>query len=395
VRRALSTLLALGLLLLGAPGATAMSKRSLARKLAAQMARAGSASSAYVEDLTSGERLYAKRADVSRMPASNEKLYTSVAALSQLGNAGSLHTTALATRSLTINGTLDGNLYLRGEGDPTLSTARLEALAQDLADAGLARVTGHVVGDESAFDSRRGPPSEGYRPSADVAPLGALMVNRGFDTGRYQADPPKFAAGMLARQLRDAGVKVAAAGRAGETPAGALTLASRRSPSVTSLLKSMNVPSDNYIAEMLLKAVGMTDSRAGTTARGAAVAERVAEDELGVTPQMVDGSGLSRSDRTSPREVVGLLGQMFSDEAFYGSLAIMGVSGTLEDRLRTSPARRRCRGKTGTLTDVSALSGYCLTDRGDTLAFSILMNRVNPYGARQLQDRMVSAIVRF
>jgi D-alanyl-D-alanine carboxypeptidase/D-alanyl-D-alanine-endopeptidase (penicillin-binding protein 4) len=392
VRRALAAVIASLVL---APGAQAISQAELARRLDARMAHAGSASGAYVEDLTTGDRLYAIRPGTPRMPASNEKLYTSVAALHELGEAGTLRTTALATRSLTLNGTLDGDLYLRGEGDPTLSPARLEALAQDLRDAGLARITGRVVGDESAFDTRRGPPSEGYQPSSDVAPLGALMVDRGFYKGRYQEDPARFAASTLARQLRDAGVEVKAKGRSGTTPAGALALAYRESPTVTLLLKAMNVPSDNYIAEMLLKAVGRGEDRAGTTARGAAVAERVADEELGVAPTLVDGSGLSRRDRTSPRDVVTLLAAMFEQPAFYGSLAIMGRTGTLEDRLVHDYARGRCRGKTGTLSDVSALSGYCRTRGGDTLAFSILMNRVNPYGARALQDRMVAAISRF
>lgn len=385
----------LALLLAPAP-ASALSQRTLAGKLRALMAQAGASSGAYVEDLAAEERLYSVRAGTPRIPASNQKLYTSVAALSELGDDASLRTTALATVPLDLDGTLDGDLYLRGGGDPTLSKAGLEVLAQDLADAGLSRVTGRVIGDESAFDTRRGPPSEGYRPSVDVAPLGALMVDRGYNAGRYQVNPPRFAASVLARQLRDAGVRVATVkGRAGTTPAGALALASFRSPTVTSLLAAMNVPSDNYIAEMLLKAVGMTEDRAGTTARGAAVAEDVALEELGAEPAIADGSGLSRSDRTSPRDVVRLLAAKLSDPAFFGSLAVMGTSGTLKDRLRHSFARGRCRGKTGTLSDVSALSGYCRVRDGGTVAFSILMNRVNTYGARRIQDRMVSVIARY
>jgi len=390
-------LLALALLTSGvAPAsAPALTRRSVAAKLAAQMAQAGASSGAYVEDLTTGRRIYRIRARTGRIPASNEKLYTSVAALSAFGASATLDTTALATEPLTLDGTLKGNLYLRGAGDPTLTTSRLEALAQDLADAGLSRVTGRVVGDETAFDRRRGVPSAGYRISAYVAPLGALLVNRGFDSGRYQADPPAFAASVLASQLRDAGVKVSARGRAGTTPPDALALASRSSPSVRTLLRYQNQPSDNFIAEMLLKAVGTSTDRTGTTARGAAIAREIAREELGVRPRIVDGSGLSRRNRTSPRDVVDLLGEMYGNDPFYRSLAVMGVSGTLEHRLRSSVARGRCRGKTGTLSDVSALSGYCRTVGGHVLAFSILMNHVNPYGARPLQDRMVSVIARF
>ena len=120
-----------------------------------------------------------------------------------------------------VAGVLRGNLYLRGAGDPTLSSARLEVLAQNLADAGLTRVTGRVVGDESAFDRRRGVPL-GRGIGADVGgPLGALVVDRG---ARQQPTPPSrpsYAAEVLARELRDAGVKVSRKGRLGQAPADA------------------------------------------------------------------------------------------------------------------------------------------------------------------------------
>ena len=86
--------------------------------------------------------------------------------------------------------------------------------------------------------------------------------------------------------------------------------------------------------------------------------------ELGIAPQVIDGSGLSRSDRTSPREVVTMLEEMDGDASFAGSLAIAGRTGTLEDRMRGTRAQDRCRAKTGTLRDVSALAGYCTTTAG-------------------------------
>lgn len=398
MRRTLLCLVFAAALLAPAAPAAALSKTGVARLLAREMAQAGASSGAAVVDLATGERIYSRRADTQRIPASVEKLYTSVATLSRLGDTGTLPTTALATVPLGLDGTLRGNLYLRGGGDPNLTTAQVEALAQDLADAGLSRVTGRVVGDDSAFDRRRGVPSAGYRISVDVAPLGALMLNRGrtgYSSPFYQSNPPAFAASALAEQLRDAGVKVAEAGRAGETPSGALAIATRDSSTVTSLLRLQNVPSDNYIAETLIKAVGMTDSRAGTTARGAAVVRRIARDELDARPRVTDGSGLSRNNRTSPREVTDLLALKLEDGAFFGSLAVAGVSGTLRGRLRSGVARGRCRGKTGTLSDVSNVAGYCRTTGGDTLAFAILMNRVSPYSAHGWQDRMVSAIARY
>ena len=386
MRRPVSCLLLVGALLFaGAPAAEALGRQGLVRKLTREMRHAGPASGAYVENLTTGERLYGRRAGTDRIPASNEKLWTAAAALEELGAGAVFRTTALAERPIGPNGTLAGDLFLRGEGDPTLSSARLEVLAQRVADLGLERVRGRVVGDDTAFDRRRGPFGRGI--GDDVGgPLGALVVDRAGGE-----DPAGHAAHVLARELRDAGVKVSLRTRAGRTPPGAVELASRRSASIALLIRAMNVPSDNFVAEMLLKAL----TPLGTTRHGAAAAAAVAEHRYGVTPVVLDGSGLSRGDRTSPREVVGLLRALVDDPAFYGSLAVMGVSGTLEDRLERDRARGRCRGKTGTLSDVSALSGYCRTAGGDVLAFSLLMNRVYVPAARDRQDRMVRAIVRY
>jgi D-alanyl-D-alanine carboxypeptidase/D-alanyl-D-alanine-endopeptidase (penicillin-binding protein 4) len=382
--------------------ADALSPPATAAALAKQMRPAGGGSGAYVVDLDTGATVYALRAQTTRMPASVEKLYTTSAALLRLGGDDRLRTAVEAVQPLGLDGTLDGDLYLRGGGDPTLTSAGLRSLARKLVrDTGLSRVTGTVIGDDSAFDRLRGVPSAGYALSSDVEPLGALMVDRG-RTGianpYYQSDPASWAATRFASALRDAGVKVAKAGRSGTTPPGALSLAVRQSPDVTTLIRLANVPSDNYIAETLLKAIAADGGSTGTTSRGAALVERTVGDDLGAYPQIVDGSGLSRSDRTSPKQVLRLLTAMrdrAEGVALHDSLAVMGRTGTLKDRLRSSVARDRCRGKTGTLRDVSNLAGYCETADGVTLGFAILMNYVNPSAARKLQDRMVSAIVRY
>jgi D-alanyl-D-alanine carboxypeptidase/D-alanyl-D-alanine-endopeptidase (penicillin-binding protein 4) len=139
----------------------------------------------------------------------------------------------------------------------------------------------------------------------------------------------------------------------------------------------------------------MTDEDPGTTARGAAVVEDTAAELFDLDPTIVDGSGLSRRDASSPHQVVDLLAGKFSDTAFFGSLAIAGQSGTLETRLRGAATNGNCRGKTGTLSDVSNLAGYCRTAGGDTLAFAIMNNRISPYTAHVIQDKMVAALSRY
>ncbi|MDQ3588105.1 MAG: D-alanyl-D-alanine carboxypeptidase, partial [Actinomycetota bacterium] len=100
-------------------------------------------------------------------------------------------------------------------------------------------------------------------------------------------------------------------------------------------------------------------------------------------------------NRASPRSVVRLLlGMRKRSEgvAYSESLAVAGRNGTLRRRMRSGPARRRCRGKTGTISGVSTLSGYCRARSGEVYAFSFLMNGGSPVRARRLQDRMAQAI---
>ena len=119
---------------------------------------------------------------------------------------------------------------------------------------------------------------------------------------------------------------------------------------------------------------------------------------LGARATLVDGSGLARGNRASPLSIVRLLSAIEGSDdfdPFVGSLPIAGQDGTLFDRMRRGAARWRCRGKTGTLSNVSALSGYCEARSGDNYAYSILMNGVYPTGARRLQDLMLQALARF
>ena len=400
MQRRLGPVVAFLFFLLVAPSAAGAD--ATARALERQMRWAGGGAGALVVDLDTGTQLYAKRPDTPRVPASVEKLYTTTAALLRLGPDATLNTTVHADQPLLADGVLDGDLYLRGAGDPTLGKDAFETLAAELAAQGLVEVTGGVVGDESLFDGRRGPPSSDYRTSAYVGPLGALVYDRGRTGVRspyWQASPGLFAAEAFARALKLEGIEVSVkASRTGRTPAFAGTLATWSSPTIAELARLSNVPSDNYVAETLIKLLAATPDRRGTTAGGARIV-RAEMSGLGLSPQVADGSGLSRSNRTSPRQVVRLLTRMAGHETlfepFRSSLAVAGRTGTLHDRMRRSAARNRCRGKTGTLISVSALAGYCETRSGSTVAYAFLMNYVNPYSARVLQDRMLDALARY
>jgi D-alanyl-D-alanine carboxypeptidase/D-alanyl-D-alanine-endopeptidase (penicillin-binding protein 4) len=406
VRRALLlTLLALSALV-----PVQAAQAGLKSSLTAQMRQAGSHSGAYVMNLSTGEQVFAWRAGVPRVLASNAKLFVSAAALARFGTEGTLGTEVLGRGELGEDGIWRGDLYLRGGGDPTFGSRRfatrsygggatVEELAALMDEAGVERVTGRVYGDESRHDSLRGGPYSAFTTSIWVGPLSALSFNRGLATesgGGYQSSPPAFAAARLDAALEARGIRVRLKPRAGTTPAGAPVLASVESPPMETLVRLMNKPSDNFFAEMLLKDLAMQAGGVGTTAAGARVAAGFAR-ELGARVRLADGSGLSRRNRASPYRVVRLLAAMTGREeydAFLGSLAVAGRDGTLKNRMRSGLARSRCVGKTGTLSNVSALSGYCEVLGGDTYAYSILMNGVYTSGARVLQDRMVQAIAR-
>jgi serine-type D-Ala-D-Ala carboxypeptidase/endopeptidase (penicillin-binding protein 4) len=397
-----TALVTLLLLLLLAPSAGADDLAGTRAELGRQMGQAGAASGAVVVDLGSSAQLYASRADARRPPASVEKLYTSAAALLRLGPDARLATQLLADPAVAVadDGVLEGDLYLRGAGDPTFGTAQATALARQIvAQTGLARVTGRLVGDETAFDRRRGPGSPG--PSAYVGPLSALAYNRGLTGLRspfFQVSPGLFATQAIERALRREGVAFGAKAGLGRAPADGAPLAALPSPTIADVIGRMNRPSDNFYAETLIKVLGARFGGRGSTSAGARVI-RSTLGRLGIAPTVHDGSGLSRTDRTSPQQLVTLLRAMAADPVdgppFEASLPVAGRTGTLTGRMRGTAAQDRCRAKTGTLSDVSALAGYCDAPGGRKLAFAILMNRVNTFGARRLQDRMAAALARY
>ncbi|MBA3839420.1 MAG: D-alanyl-D-alanine carboxypeptidase/D-alanyl-D-alanine-endopeptidase [Thermoleophilaceae bacterium] len=395
----------LGLCLVPGPAAAQDALRST---LDRAMRQAGPSSGAYVAE---GRRpLYARRAGTPRVLASNAKLFTTAAALGRLGPDATFETRVLSAGAPS-GGVVSGNLYVRGGGDPAFGSAAfvrraygsgaasVETLAAQVRAAGVTRVTGAVVGDEALFDSRRGGPASGYRPSIYVGPLSALPFNRGLanPSGRaFQSNPPAFTAGVLDRALEQAGVSVAGRPRAGRAPGGAVEVTKVSSPGLGRLAALTNKPSDNFFAEILLKGLGARSGGGGTTAAGARQATVFAR-QRGASARLVDGSGLSRGNRASPQAVVRLLEGVRSTPSFpsfFESLAVAGRDGTLRRRMTGGAARGNCRGKTGTLAGVSTLSGYCRTRGGRNVSFSFLMNGVSPPAARRLQDRMTETLAR-
>ncbi|HEX5853180.1 MAG TPA: D-alanyl-D-alanine carboxypeptidase, partial [Solirubrobacteraceae bacterium] len=282
--------LALSAALAPAAGAAAGGLPELQADFDHQLALAGSRNGAYVYDLTAKQPLFSQRASTLRPPASIEKLYTATAALSQMGPTARLSTTVYGVGRLAPGGVWEGDLYLRGGGDPTFGSsafirrhyggvgASVSTLVSQLVRSdGIHHVTGRVLGDESAFDSLRGEPSSSYRADAFLeGSLSALAFNRG-SSGRERGAhaPAAYAARQLWAALKDNGVTIRGRSGAAATPTtGVVQLAQAQSPTVAQLVALTLPPSDNFLAEMLLKDLGAIYGGAGTTAAGASVVAR-------------------------------------------------------------------------------------------------------------------------
>jgi D-alanyl-D-alanine carboxypeptidase/D-alanyl-D-alanine-endopeptidase (penicillin-binding protein 4) len=379
---------------------------TLSFSLKNQMRVAGAHSGAYVVDADTGTSLFSWNPTVPRVLASNVKLFTTAAALDRFGVDGTFETQVVSDSQINPDGVLKGDLWLRGGGDPAVGTlayvrehygdaaGSVEDLVDQLAGLGLTAVRGGVHGDESVFDAIRGVRDSGYGVSPWVGPLSALSFNHAYDTRGFQSSPAGYAADRLRQTLKSDDISPGHAAAALPAPANAVVLAKVESPPISTLVRITNKDSDNFFAEMLLKDIGHEATGVGSTAAGVRAVRAFAAN-AGIQVQLMDGSGLDRGDRASPQDVVKLLVSERARPEFpalLASLPIAGVDGTIHDRMRAGPARRNCRAKTGSLIGVSALSGFCTTRSGRTVAFSFLMNGISVSQARRLQDRMAQAL---
>jgi D-alanyl-D-alanine carboxypeptidase/D-alanyl-D-alanine-endopeptidase (penicillin-binding protein 4) len=402
----------------GASPALAAEPGSLAglqADLSGQLQLAGSRSSAYVYDITAKQALFSERATALRAPASVEKLYTATTILERMGPTARLATTVLGSGHLAAGGVWEGNIYLRGGGDPTFGTASFirshyggrgasvsTLVAQLVRVDGIHEITGSVQGDESLLNNLRGEPSSGYAPDPFLeGTLSGLAFNRGASGSvRGPHAPAAYAARQLWAALKSDGVTIKGSSGAAPTPAGATPLAQALSPTTAQMLGLMLPPSDNFFAETLIKVLGARfaaagTTPAGTTAAGAAVVRETIAELLGIHPHVVDGSGLSPADSTSTYEVADLLVALAPTPVgavLRGDLAVAGRTGTLAHRMRNTGAAGHCQAKTGTLTGVSNLAGYCESADGHLLGFAIFTDAIGVEAAHVFQDHMAITI---
>ena len=351
-----------------------------------------------------GDTLYSKNAGKLFMPASNMKIITSAAALTLLGPDYAYKTTFLADGPVH-DSLLDGNLLVIGRGDPTISdnmrgfaTTAMDALADSIRAHGIRQITGSLARVDDAFpDSIHGygwewdDLGEYYGAGVDE-----LIFNEGMapttprpppDTVRdsLYSGPAKDPATAYLNAFNDALLRKQITVEAGvmesilPTPFKMDTLFTFVSLPMRNIIPALMKPSQNQIAEILLKTIGLERGGMGT----ADSARKIVGQQLlawGVQPDgfvIRDGSGLSRHDLVSPETLVRVLDRIQQDTAFavyYSAMPIAGVDGTLKDRMKGTPAEGNVHAKTGSISAARSLSGYVTTSDGERLIFSILAN---------------------
>lgn len=214
----------------------------------------------------------------------------------------------------------------------------------------------------------------------------------------YPDSPTVFIAHLFKYKLEQSGIKINGNAISGETPLPSYELAAVNHP-FWDLVNKVNKNSDNYLAENLFKILGAEYSQKEGNSFYATQAVMSFLDQEGIYSEgttIVDGSGISRFNKTSTASIVSLLEYVYLDiehfDFLYNSLSIAGMDGTLEDRMYESTAYQNFRGKTGSLNGVSSISGYLTTKDNKDLIVSIIMNfrsnGMNYY--RDLQDKIIS-----
>jgi D-alanyl-D-alanine carboxypeptidase/D-alanyl-D-alanine-endopeptidase (penicillin-binding protein 4) len=365
--------------------------------------------------VSEGSRVvFERNPDAPVAPASTMKLLTATAVLQRIDPTTRLVTPVVATAAPDATGTVAGDLWLVGGGDPVLGTSAyrahftrqprlvngIETLADRLVAAGLRHVTGRVVGDDGRYERRRYGATwpARYVTDNETGPLSALAVNDGFERWDPDVpfkDPAAGAAGVLEELLRQRGVTVDGLPASGSAPQGAVEVASLGSPSIGELVGQMLLDSDNDTAELLLRELGLRVLGQGTTDAG----RRVAIDtltRLGLPMRgirMVDGSGLDPSDRVTCRLMVALVTTGPARTTISSAVPVAARTGTLYKRFLRTPVAGRLRAKTGSIKGVASLVGWVDSTAGHTYTFAYVENGVTSSQGSHLQDEVGTDLV--
>lgn len=234
-----------------------------------------------------------------------------------------------------------------------------------------------------------------------VTVTGTLAVKKRASYRYEMKSPEVVIAGMVHDRLLGRGIAITGRTVAAAAPSKIRTLAQTERPLVD-ILSLVMKNSNNYLAEYVFKMIGAHAGARSETARASVqrISQRMSSSSVSFDRCIInDGSGLSRNNLLSAESLVGILGAAHRDrrifQPLYASMSVAGVDGTLRKRLKGTLAEGNVHGKTGTLRNVSALTGYVTTKDGELLAFAMLMNGGNLGSYRSVQDKIAQRLADF
>jgi D-alanyl-D-alanine carboxypeptidase len=345
------------------------------------------------------------------IPASVTKLYTTAVSLQLLGKDFKIKTKIVTNDFNIKDGIINGNIYIKGFGNPVFSTSDLESFADKLVSLGIKNITGDIIGDDSYFDSiySREDWIEDERSNVSLPPISALVLDRNKKTTikrikkrqRYVqtnlSNPPLEIAQRFREIIARKNITIDGTAKSGITPDKFYDI-DESFIKLDELIAYINKYSDNFYAECLFKILGAEFSKSQGTYfySQQAIKDFLKKNDIpSFATEIVDGSGISRFDKITASSVNSLLERMYFDlinfESFYNSLSIAGIDGTLRNRMSSII---NFRGKTGTLNGVIGLAGYLKTEDEDDLIITILFEYKNgSYNFyRNIQDEIITSL---
>jgi len=339
-----------------------------------------------VYDLTDDVPLYTYNHRQLMRPASCMKLVTAITALDQLGSFYNYQTRLLYTGRV-VGRTLVGNVYCVGGFDPSLTMDDVATLAAGLRQLDIDSIRGLLVADQSMKESQDY--GEGWCWDDENPMLLALSV------GRRNNFLTTFAEEVARLGINLEGARLAD----GVAPPNALALTTLSHP-ISSVMERMMKVSDNFYAESMFYQTAASARKGLARARDARdITKRlIARLGLGRNPyRIADGSGLSLYNYVSAELLCTMLKHVWHSpdmlSTLRSTLPVAGVDGTLKERMKHTAAQGNVRAKTGTVTGISSLAGYCTAANGHELCFAIINQGVmRIQNGREFQDRVCKVL---
>lgn len=338
-----------------------------------------------VYDLDADSAIYCHNERQLMRPASTMKLLTAITAIDKLGGSYQFKTDLCYTGEVT-DGTLSGNIYCVGGFDPRFNIDDMRAFVESIRKMGVDTIRGNIYADKSMKDEAQY--GEGWCWDDDNPILSPLLV------GRKDVFIDRFV-----QELREAGIVVDAFTGQRRRPDDAFCIC-RRFHTIDQVLMRMLKESDNLYAESMFYQIGAASGSHPATAHSARNVMNRLIEKVGLDPKrynIADGSGLSLYNYVTAELEVRMLRYAFKNNNIYlhlhPSLPQAGTDGTLRKRMTSPFTQGNVYAKTGTLSGISSLAGYCTAANGHRLAFAIInQGLLHGRNGRSFQDRVCTIL---